>query len=354
LYSRDGNGVWEEFSRSLLLKGRGVQAVDAAPVAATGILQLSDLGENTFQISNSGPSFNITRINDAVDRMEAGTVIQLEFSGLTSNLTLINSGYLMLAKTGNYQPKEGDWITLHTTGNGTWKEVGRKPLPAPAAYRGHAAVEASTAVTGGNLVLPVTGENSFRLHNTSGSSITISRINDAIRFEGGSMLILQFGTLTSGLTLSNTAYLVLAKTGNYTVATGDWILLSTEGDGVWRELARKPVPVPYASVGLSTLLYATAVTSTYLTVPATGENFFRLDASAAGGTIARINNTTSRLSAGTIITLEFTNVTVPVTIAHSGFINLVGAANYIPAQGALLTLITPGDGTWKELYRRTA
>jgi len=57
------------------------------------------------------------------------------------------------------------------------------------------------------------------------------------------------------------------------------------------------------------------------------------------------------LSGGTVITLEFSDVTNAVTLSNSGFISLSCATNYTPSVGKINTLITRGDGTWNELSR---
>lgn len=51
--------------------------------------------------------------------------------------------------------------------------------------------------------------------------------------------------------------------------------------------------------------------------------------------------------------LKFTNVTTAVKLVNSGYISLAGAADFTPAVNNMIGLITAGDGTWEELYRRT-
>ena len=358
-----GNGTWTELNRkksTLPTQSIGSSIFDVATVLSGSIATLPLTGENIFTIQNSGSTKTIARIND-VSRFNAGSVITLNFSGLTSQITITNGGqggYINLAKSGDYVVSSNDWIELITTGNGTWTELNRKPSSNPEATIGNLSLEISGITSGTSTTLPRTGENIFTLNNTSLSALTISRINDtgAVRFNAGNIIMLEFGTLTSGVTITNGGqggYINLAKTGNWAPAANDWILLYTKGNGTWTELTRKQLAVPVATVGYQSLAYQTYVSSAFLTVPQTGENFFTINGATTGGTITRINNATgTRLNAGTQLTLEFTNVSAnTITLVNSGFISLSGATNYAPASGKMISFITRGDGTWTEMYR---
>lgn len=358
-----GNGTWTELNRktsALPTQSIGSTVFDISTVLSgvTGTsVNLPLTGENVFTIQNSGSTKTINRIND-VTRFNAGSVITLNFSGITSAITITNGGqggYINLSKTGDYVVGSNDWIELITTGNGTWTELKRKPSVNPEATIGNLSLELSGITSGTIVTLPRTGENIFTLNNTSLSAFTISRFNDAsgLRFNSGNIIMVEFGTLTSGVTVTNSSYITLAKTGNWNPVANDWILLYTKGNGTWTELTRKQLAVPVATTGYQSLPYQTYVTTNFLIVPQTGENFFTIDGTTSGGTISRINNASgTRLNAGTQLTLEFANVSAhTITLSNSGYITLSGATNYAPTSGKMISFITKGDGTWTEMYR---
>jgi hypothetical protein len=361
LQSVDGNGLWRELRR-YSKRSAGLTTVDLAAVADktnSGFITLPVDGSNLYVATNvSGGTYSIQRINN-VTRMAAGTEIMLTFSGPGGTVNVVNSAYLTLAKVGSFTPADGDWLKLVTTGNGAWLEVARKQSTLPLATKGSATIDFATAgvVSGTTLVLSQAGENYFILNNTSAAGVTINRINDAAsqRLLAGTEITLNFNTLTNAIALSSSAYLVLNLSGTYTPATGDWVKLVTDGNGIWRETGRKPAALPVQTKGVATVVLSSGnLASGFLTLSKAGENFFKLDATSVGGAINRINNdAANRLAAGTIIVLKFINVTTAVTLAHSGFLNLAGAANFVPALNNTIGLITAGDGNWEELYRRT-
>ena len=360
-----GNGTWTELNRKKLTlptQTIGSNVFDISTIISGSVVTLPLTGENLFTIQNSGSTKTIARINDASGfRFNAGSIITLNFSGISSAITITNGGqggYINLSKTGDYIVGSNDWLELITNGNGTWTELKRKPSVNPESTIGNTILEIS-GITSNNIVtFPRTGENIFTLNNNALSAFTITRINDAsgIRFNAGNIIMLEFGTLISGVTVTNGGqggYINLAKSGNWSPIANDWILLYTKGNGTWTELTRKQLAVPVASTGYQSLPYQTYVSTNFLTVPQTGENFFSIDGTTSGGTISRINNASgTRLNAGTQLTLEFTNVSAhTITLSNSGFISLSGASNYAPSSGKMISFITKGDGTWTEMYR---
>ena len=204
--------------------------------------------------------------------------------------------------------------------------------------------------------LPRTGENVFALNNQTTSAFTINRINEPLgnRFNNGSLILFEFGTLTSGITITNSSYISLSKTGNYTPASGDWILLYTKGSGTWKEINRKPLSTLEMMQGWQSVNTETYLSSGLLVLPQTGENYFTLNCVNSGGTIQRINQATGvRFGGGKMLTLDFSNNSVNnVTFVHSGYIDLSGSTNFTPTTASTITFLTKGDGAWKELYRR--
>ena len=103
---------------------------------------------------------------------------------------------------------------------------------------------------------------------------------------------------------------------------------------------------------MSITLSATYLASNFLTLPLSGENYFKLSAATLGGAITRINNANgTRFPGGKIIMLEFTNVTQSPTLVNSGYLVLSGGVNYSPSAGGGIVLFTSGNGTWRELSR---
>ena len=358
----NGNGTWTELGRKQLTQLNstiGAKVLDINDYISGVILTLPTTGENVFTINNSGSTKTITRINDSTNRFGAGSTIIVNFSGLTNGITLTNGGYggyINLAKTGDWAVSDGDWIELITTGNGTWTELGRKKLLNPEATIGTITLEAS-AITASNIAtLPRTGENIFVINNQSTSAYTINRINDVLinRFNGGSLILLEFGTLTSGITIGNSAYISLSKTGSYVPVSGDWLLLYTKGGGLWTEISRKPLATLEMMQGYQSVLTQSYLSGGLLVLPQTGENYFTLNCTTSGGTIQRINNATGvRFGGGKMLTIDFVNNSVNnVTFVHSGYIDLSGSTNFIPTTASTITFLTKGDGTWKELFRR--
>lgn len=355
----NGNGTWTELGRKELTQYNatiGVKTIDIADYFSGVTLTLPVTGENNFTLNNSGSTRTITRINDSVDRFLGGSNIVLNFSGLTNSVTLSNSAYINLSKTGDFAVSNGDWIELITTGNGTWSELKRKPLLVPEATIGLTRLEVS-AITSTNFVtLPRTGENLFLLSNTSSSAFTLNRINEPLgnRFNSGSLILLEFGTITSAITITNSTYISLSKTGNYTPVSGDWILLYTKDNGTWKEINRKPLATLEMTQGWQSVNVETYLSSNLLVLPRTGENYFTLNCVNSGGTIQRINQASDvRFGAGKMLTLDFLNNSVNnVTFVHSDYINLSGSTNFLPTTGSTITFLTKGDGSWKELYRR--
>jgi hypothetical protein len=348
LQSPDGNGLWREISR-YSKKLSGLYAGDINTQLATNYLTL-DTTCNIFNLTNGVSASTINRIN-YTSRFDEGFQITLNFTSLTFGVSLVNSAYISLYRGIDFAPVVGDWIKLETTGNGTWTEIARKQSAYAVSKTGYAVLEASTYIATNYLTLPVTGENYFVLNNTS-TAQTITRINNAqgTRFEAGQELMLRFDTLTNTISFTNSAYLKLINAGSFIPVVGDWMKLIHQGDGTWIETSRKfSATVP---LDLSITLSASYLASTYLTLPLTGENYFKLSAATLGGSIARINNaSTKRFAGGWIIMLEFTNVTVAVTLVHSTYLILAGAVNYTPSVNGGIVLFTRGDGTWRELSR---
>ena len=362
LLSTTGNGTWTEIQRkqsNFPTETKGITSKEIANIISGVIVTLPTTGENIFAISNTavGTPQVITRINDAnVLRFTPGTEIVLQFPTLTSAISITNSAYITLTLNGSYTPSPGDWIKLITNGTGTWTEITRKASAMTPSYFGSLTYNVPDVISGGVINLGKTGENAFTLNNTTGSSPqTITRFNDvlAYRFPAGARIILTFSTLTSAISLTNSGYIALAKTGNYTPSTGDWIELITDGGGLWKELKRKESVNINVTKGLSSVTYTAAVSANLATFVLTGENYFKINSTTAGGSITRINEASAnRMAAGTVIRIKFTGVgTNAVTLVHSGYINLAGAVNYIPAEGKIITLITEGNGTWDELSR---
>ncbi len=99
------------------------------------------------------------------------------------------------------------------------------------------------------------------------------------------------------------------------------------------------------TTGLSSA-YSFSPGTTYLVLSRTG-NVFQL--AGTGLTISRINHlTVDRLAPGTVITLLF--AAAGNTVQSSAYINLKGAFSSTGANTSL-TLISMGDGTWRELGR---
>ena len=354
-----GDGTWNEITRKQVQSYNqtiGTSILEASNILTGIIAALPATGNNYFTITNTGATgtTRITRINDSVNKFTSGTTITLDFENLTSGITVTNSAYISLSKTGDWIPNNGDWIQLITKGDGTWVEQKRKELANQNVTMGALTIDAPTILSTGYLTLPRTGENSFTLTNTGTTAQTITRINNdsTVRFNAGSVILLDFASMTSGITLTNSSYISLAKTGNWTPSSGDWISLYTKGTGTWTELSRKQLLVPNASKGYTNGFIETYMSGNYLNLPLTGENYFGLDFTHSGATITRINNDTAlRMLAGTMLTLEFNNLSFSPTFVNSGYITLSGATNYTPTSGKTITMITKGDGTWKELFR---
>ncbi|MFE3847137.1 hypothetical protein ACFX5D_04040 [Flavobacterium sp. LB3P45] len=351
LQTVEGNGLWKEISRSEP-QSEGLFSGEISPMVSAGYITI-DNSYNLFELTNSSATpLNISRINNITQRFTAGKSITIRFVSTGSNVvSIINSGYIILKKTGNWTPNDGDWIKLETRGDGSWYEIERKPLLLPEMYIGYSLIETSASIATSFLTLPITGENYFKLNNSSAGGLSIARINQATqRFSPGTEIILSFGTLTNGLSIVNSAYITLLYPGNFTAITGDWIKLITTGDGTWMEVQRKP-SAQYP-LDLSVTLSASNLATNFLTLPITGENYFKLSAATLGGSISRVNNGgTARFGGGKIIMLEFINVTNTITLVNSGYLTLAGGVNYTPAVNAVIILFTRGDGTWREMSR---
>lgn len=359
-FETTGNGVWYEITRKkppLNPAYDGYDIIDATTTVSTNFLTLPLTGHRFFSLNNASQTpILINRINnDSAVRFEAGAEILIKFDTLTSLISLLNSVYISLTYNRLFTPVVGDWIKFITKGDGTWFEIGRKESNLLKSYRGYVAVESSTATVTNFLTLPTTGENYFLLNNSSGVSITVSRLNNdsAVRFEAGSEILLTFGTLTNAIEILNSAYIKLMYTGRYVPVANDWIRLVTDGNGTWTETARKPLTIPPATAGIATLDLATAVATNFLTLPITGENYFLLNNTGAASTINRINEVASlRFAGGKDITLYFNTLTNGVTITNSGYITLLFGVNYVPVTGDWMVLRTSGNGTWIEIDRK--
>jgi len=350
LQSANGDGLWIEIGRSER-KTIGLYTGEIDQLITTNYLVL-DTTDNIFNLSNANDTNNtISRIN-YTSRFNPGSQITLNFATTNAKITFSNSAYLTLSHSANYIPKDGDWIKLETIGDGTWYEIGRKKLLGTTVTNGNTNVETSTATSSNILTLPLTGENYFILNNTSGGAITIARINDisTLRFNPGTRIIIKFGTLTSAINISNSSYISLKYTGTFTPTTGEWMELITTGDGTWLEIDRKTNVT--AASDMSITLSSTYLATNFLTLPLTGENYFKLSCATTGGSISRINNAAGfRFGGGKILMIEFTNITVAPTLVNSGYLILSGGVNYVPALNGGIVLYTRGDGTWRELSR---
>lgn len=350
LQSVDGTGLWKEISR-VEKKDTGYFTGEITPLVVTNFLTL-DKHYNIFNLTNTvNSTIIVQRINNTI-RFDEGKQITIIFNSTNSNIQVQNSSYVSLALPQTYFPKDGDWIKLETNGDGTWYEIARKAIPLKPAYNGALVIESSTLVATNFLTLPLTGERFIELNNTTASSVVISRINNAsgFRFEAGTELFIKFTTLTSTIVFNNSTYLNLKYSGTYSPTAGDWIRLITNGDGTWLELERS-ISNLYP-VDLSLTLSATYLSGGFLTLPLKGETYFKLSAATLGGSIARINNGgTVRFGAGSIIMIEFSNITNAVTLVNSGYLILTGGTNYSPALNGGIVLFTRGDGTWRELSR---
>jgi len=356
-----GNGTWVEVSRkqsTMKPATIGNSTIDVNDVISGVIVTLPTTGENTFTLSNTGGTTKIiTRINSIGSLFSAGSIITLDFTTLTSPITISNTAYISLAKTGDWSPSSGYWIQLMTKGNGTWVELSRKELTTPNATLGTISSEATLYMSGTTLNLPRTGENSFTITNTAATAFTVNRINDqtSYRFNAGSVVLLDFASLTSAITIANSSYINLTKTGSYTPTNGDWITLYTKGNGTWTELSRKPSTLAYATEGYQSLFIENILSSNILTFPLTGGNYFAVDCTHSGGTISRINQTAGSIfSAGKVLNLEFINLTnTPTLSAAAGYIVLATGTTYVPSASGtnFISLITRGDGIWREISR---
>jgi hypothetical protein len=65
--------------------------------------------------------------------------------------------------------------------------------------------------------------------------------------------------------------------------------------------------------------------------------------------IQRINHDNTRLPKGTVVTLLFKES--GLVVINNGYIELLGGVNYTSILGSSLTLLSIGNGTWKELNR---
>ena len=358
-----GNGTWVEVARkqsTMKPATIGNSIVDVNDVISGVIVTLPITGENTFTMTNTGGTAKIiTRLNDNTNKFSAGSIITLDFTTLTSPITISNTNYISLTKAGEWVPSTGDWIQLMTKGNGTWVELNRKELTTPNATLGTLSSEATLYISGTTLNLPRTGENSFTLTNTAATAFTVNRINDltSYRFTAGSVVLLDFASLTSAITLVNSTYINLTKTGSYTPTNGDWITLYTKGNGTWTELSRKPSLLPYATEGYQSVFIENVLSSNILTLPLTGGNYFAIDCTHSGGTVSRINQVSgTRFDGGKVLNLEFTNLTnTPTLSAAAGYIVLSTGTTYVPSSSGtnFISFITRGDGIWRELSRAT-
>lgn len=354
LFSRYGDGIWEELGRySKKEYGYTTYEISNLTAGTVNYLTIPRTGDKYLNLTNNNnKTLAIQRINNLTNRFLPDTKLHLEFNNTNGLVQLYNSTYLNLAKTGNYTPLDGDWLELLTKGDGTWTEVSRKQLPAINSTLGSTTLDISTIIGSNIVTLPRTGENCFTIANSGGTAQTINRINDStlVRFNGGTNIVLDF--TTSAVTLTNSAYITLSKTGNYTPAIGEYISLYTKGNGTWTELFRSPSTLPYTTMGYKSVFIESYLSSGFLVLPQTGENYFTIDCSHSGGTIQRINYAAGvRFPGGKVLTLEFANLSYTPTLSNSGYLLLSGGTNFTPTEGKTITLITKGDGIWKEQYR---
>lgn len=356
LQTFEGNGLWSEIGRTEK-KESGYISLTASSVMSGNFMVLNQ-EYNQFGLIGFTQSTNIQRIN-YTSRFPEGRQIHLSFTTPNSLVQISNSGYITLGMTGPYIPVDNDWIKLETIGNGTWYEVARKPKNVYPAYNGYATLDTVNTVSTNYLSLPLTGEDYFKITNGATTSTTITRINydSNIRFTAGSEVILTFGTssvntLTPNITLSNSAYLTFRYGTAFTPVAGDWIKLLTIGDGLWLETDRKKSDYKYLTIGYTQSDVTTAVSTNFLTLPTTGENYFSVNNTGTqSSTITRINSV-DKFNAGKEITLYFETLTSGISISHSTYISLAYSVAYAPNAGDWVKFVTKGDGTWVETGRK--
>jgi hypothetical protein len=123
----NGDGTWLELERSISnLYPLDLSLTLSATYLSGGFLTLPLKGETYFKLSAATLGGSIARINNGgTVRFGAGKIIMLEFTNITNPVTLVNSGYLILAGGINYTPLLSGGIVLYTRGDGTWRELSR-------------------------------------------------------------------------------------------------------------------------------------------------------------------------------------------------------------------------------------
>ena len=298
---------------------------------------------NFFEINDG--NFQIQKINAVTKRFGIGTVITLIF--MQDNVSIIDSQYIDILKP--FLANTGYTITLQdVNGSGLWRELYRSEPK----QIGFVSAEIGSFFAGNELTLDKF-HNVFELSNTPQTTTIFSRLNNATdRFDAGKQITLKFVNPNGTVQITNSGYITLSKTGSYTPNDGDWIKLETKGDGSWYEVARKPLLLPELNIGYTSIEGSASVSTNYLTLPLTGENYFLLNNTSEGAlSITRINNITSRFPAGKEILIVFGTLTNAISIANSAYITLGYAGNLTAVSGGWVKLITAGDGTWKELSR---
>lgn len=350
----NGSGLWRELYRSEPEQIGFVSAEIGTFVSGTEITL--DKFHNIFELSNTPQTTTIfSRVNNATNRFDAGKQITLRFVNPNGTIQITNSGYITLTKTGSYTPNDGDWIKLETKGDGSWYEIARKSSALPELNIGYTTVESSTSTTTNYLTLPTTGENNFLLNNTSAGAVSITRINNITsRFPAGKEILISFGTLTNGISFTNSSYIALTYNRLFIPVSGDWIKFQTKGDGTWFETGRKESNLLKSYRGYTTVESSTATVTNFLTLPTTGENYFLLNnTSGAGVTVSRINNDSAvRFEAGSEILIKFGTLTNAIAISNSSYITLMYTGSYVPVANDWIRLVTDGNGTWTETARK--
>lgn len=302
---------------------------------------------NYFEIAEA---FTIQRINSSTNRFPSGSEITLMFT--TEGSSVVDGSFISL--NSPFESIAGSTITLFSkAGDGTWEEISRSssnPL-------GISTVEVNDVIDSSNnrVNLDTESGNYFNLTNNVQAN-TVQRLNwSPTRFKAGREIFLRFQNINFPLTFTNSGFLNLNNT-DFSPSDNDWIKLISDGS-TWNEIARRPPNLTYATKGYNTYLIQDVVNpvNNRMALPTDGStNIFGLDASTTAGTIQRINSSSPRFSAGTIILLEGTDVTQGITIVDGGYIGLLNGNNFTFAQGDVLALFTVGNGVWKEAWRYIA
>ena len=352
LYSRYGDGVWEEVSRSSR-QTSGYNTYDADAIITSTSMDLPETGENYFNITNTVQANTFDRINNATNRFPAGSVITMQFSDIDFTLTLTGTAFTTRNADGDYVPANGDWIQFITSGNGTWQEIARKQSESTSQSIGSTTIEAEVEIADQGVAnrLPLDTTKNYITINNTVSTQNIARINDVVRYPAGSKVLLRFGTISQTLTIIDSAYISLKGSENYLPLSGDWIEFITTGDGTWIEVARIPSTKTPATVGYQEVASGDVLSGGFLTLPLDGTNFFGINTSVSGGSIQRINQASDRFPGGTILLIKSTDATIGTTIINSGYITLSGGVNFSMAVNDVIALFTTGNGLWTEAWR---